>query len=88
MLAARLRRRLAEQVGPARLTDPVGRLLFVRNSRGSRNNIIMFNGADITRLFDGHIGLEATLIKNIGLEAVLIKKVDAAEQEGRSLREL
>jgi hypothetical protein len=51
---------------------------FVRNSRGSRNNIIMFTGADITQLFDGHIGLEAALIK----------KVDAAEQEGRALCEL
>ncbi len=58
--------------------DPEILYNFVRNSRGSRNNIIMFTGADITQLFDGHIGLEAALTK----------KVDAAEQEGRALCEL
>jgi hypothetical protein len=48
---------------------------FVRNSRGSRNNILLFTGADITRLFDG----------TFGLVDALTKKVDAAEQEGKPL---
>ncbi|MEU8783246.1 hypothetical protein [Streptomyces sp. NPDC048637] len=51
---------------------------FVRNARGSRNNIIMFTGQDVSQLFEGRIGL---------LDA-LTKKVDAAEQEGRALCEL
>lgn len=51
---------------------------FVRNSRGSRNNIIMFTGRDISQLFEGRIGLVDALTK----------KVDAAEQEGRALCEL
>lgn len=48
---------------------------FVRNARGSRNNIIMFTGGDITQLFEGRFGLQDALTK----------KVDAAEQEGRAL---
>lgn len=51
---------------------------FVRNSRGSRNNIIMFTGRDITQLFEG----------GFGLQDALTKKIDAAEQEGRALFEL
>lgn len=51
---------------------------FVRNSRGSRNNIIMFTGRDITLLFDG----------GFSLQDALIKKIDAAEQEGLALLEL
>ncbi|MFD4906653.1 restriction endonuclease [Kitasatospora purpeofusca] len=51
---------------------------FVRNSRGSRNNIIMFTGQDISQLFEG----------NVGLVDALTKKVDAAEQEGVALCEL
>ncbi|WP_052682146.1 restriction endonuclease [Saccharothrix sp. ST-888] len=51
---------------------------FVRNSRGSRNNIIMFTGRDVSQLFEG----------NIGLVDALTKKVDAAEQEGLALCEL
>ncbi len=51
---------------------------FVRNARGSRNNVIMFTGRDVSQLFEGRIGL---------LDA-LTKKVDAAEQEGRALCEL
>ncbi|WP_404869340.1 hypothetical protein ACI1MP_22400 [Kitasatospora griseola] len=51
---------------------------FVRNSRGSRNNIIMFTGRDVSQLFEG----------SIGLVDALTKKVDAAEQEGVALREL
>jgi Restriction endonuclease len=51
---------------------------FVHNSRGSRNNIIMITGADITQLFDG----------TFGLEDALTKKIDAAEQEGQALLEL
>jgi hypothetical protein len=51
---------------------------FVRNSRGSRNNIVMFTGRDITQLFEG----------GFGLQDALTKKIDAAEQEGRALLEL
>lgn len=51
---------------------------FVRNSRGSRNNVIMFTGQDISQLFEGRIGLVDALTK----------KVDAAEQEGQALSEL
>ncbi|MFF7094160.1 hypothetical protein ACFY9A_17430 [Streptomyces rubradiris] len=58
--------------------DPEVLDYFVRNSRGSRNNIIMFTGGDISQLFEGHIGLVDALTK----------KVDAAEQEGQALCEL
>ncbi|UGQ14287.1 hypothetical protein LO772_12250 [Yinghuangia sp. ASG 101] len=51
---------------------------FVRNSRGSRNNIVMFTGQDVSQLFDGRIGLVDALTK----------KIDAAEQEGQALCEL
>ncbi|WP_435241206.1 hypothetical protein [Streptomyces cucumeris] len=51
---------------------------FVRNSRGSRNNVVMFTGSDVAQLFEGRIGLVDALTK----------KVDAAEQEGRALCEL
>ncbi|MFD4788106.1 hypothetical protein ACFWN1_13835 [Streptomyces sp. NPDC058459] len=51
---------------------------FVHNSRGSRNNVIMFTGQDVSQLFEGRIGLVDALTK----------KVDAAEQEGRALCEL
>jgi hypothetical protein len=45
----------------------------VRTARGSRNNIILFDGRDISLLFEGSIGLID------GLTA----KIDAGEQEGR-----
>lgn len=45
----------------------------IKTARGSRNNIILFNGHDVTLLFEGIVGLVD------GLTA----KVDAAEQEGR-----
>jgi hypothetical protein len=50
----------------------------VRTARGSRNNVILFDGRDVTLLFEGAIGLED------GLTA----KIDAAEQEGRMWRPL
>jgi Restriction endonuclease len=51
---------------------------FVNTSRGSRNNVILFNGSDVTLLFEG----------SVGLEDALSAKVDAAEQEGRMWRSL
>lgn len=46
---------------------------FVKTSRGSRNNVILFNGSDVSLLFEG----------GVGLEDALTAKIDAAEQEGR-----
>jgi hypothetical protein len=46
---------------------------FINTSRGSRNNVILFNGRDVTLLFEG----------GVGLEDALTAKIDAAEQEGR-----
>lgn len=46
---------------------------FVKTSRGSRNNVILFNGSDVSLLFEG----------SVGLEDALTAKIDAAEQEGR-----
>jgi hypothetical protein len=51
---------------------------FIKTARGSRNNVILFDGRDVTLLFEG----------NIGLEDSLIAKIDAAEQEGRMWRPL
>jgi hypothetical protein len=51
---------------------------FVKTSRGSRNNVILFNGSDVSLLFEG----------NMGLEDALTAKIDAAEQEGRMWRPL
>jgi hypothetical protein len=50
----------------------------VRAARGSRNNVILFNGQDMALLFEGAFGLEDSLRA----------KVDAAEQEGRMRRPL
>ena len=46
---------------------------FINTARGSRNNVILFNGSDVSKLFEG----------NIGLEDALTAKIDTAEQEGR-----
>jgi hypothetical protein len=46
---------------------------FINTSRGSRNNVILFDGRDVSLLFEG----------GVGLEDALTAKVDAAEQEGR-----
>jgi hypothetical protein len=45
----------------------------IKTARGSRNNVILFSGRDVTLLFEG----------NVGLEDALTAKIDAAEQEGR-----
>ncbi len=45
----------------------------IRTTRGTRNNIILFDGRDISLLFEGCIGLVDALTA----------KIDAAEQEGR-----
>ncbi len=50
----------------------------VRTARGSRNNVILFDGRDIAILFEGAFGLEDALSA----------KIDAAEQEGRMWRPL
>ncbi len=50
----------------------------VRIARGTKNNIILFDGRDISLLFEG----------SIGLVDVLTAKVDAAEQEGNMWRRL
>lgn len=50
----------------------------IKTARGSRNNIVLFNGQDIALIFEG----------NIGLIDALIAKIDAAEQEGRMWRPL
>jgi hypothetical protein len=46
---------------------------FIKTSRGSRNNVMLFNGRDVSLLFEG----------GMGLEDALTAKIDAAEQEGR-----
>jgi hypothetical protein len=46
---------------------------FISTARGSRNNVILFDGRDVSRLFEG----------GMGLEDALIAKIDTAEQEGR-----
>lgn len=50
----------------------------IKTARGSRNNIILFNGRDVALLFDGSVGL---------IDA-LTAKIDAAEQEGQMWRPL
>jgi hypothetical protein len=50
----------------------------IRTARGSRNNVILFDGRDISLLFEG----------SMGLEDALAAKIDAAEQEGRMRRPL
>jgi hypothetical protein len=45
----------------------------IRTSRGSRNNVVLFDGRDVAMLFEG----------SVGLEDALTAKIDAAEQEGR-----
>jgi Restriction endonuclease len=45
----------------------------MKTARGSRNNIILFDGRDISLLFEG----------SVGLHDALTAKIDAAEQEGR-----
>jgi hypothetical protein len=50
----------------------------VRVARGTKNNIILFDGRDISLLFEG----------SIGLVDALTAKVDAAEQEGSMWRRL
>ncbi len=50
----------------------------IKTARGSRNNIILFDGRDVSLLFEG----------TVGLVDALIAKIDAAEQEGRMWRPL
>jgi len=50
----------------------------VRVARGTKNNIILFDGRDISLLFEG----------SIGLVDALTAKVDAAEQEGNMWHQL
>ncbi len=46
---------------------------FMRTARGGRNNIVLFDGRDLTLIFEGQIGLVDALTA----------KIDAAEQEGQ-----
>jgi hypothetical protein len=50
----------------------------IRTARGSRNNIVLFDGRDVAMLFEG----------SVGLVDALTAKIDAAEQEGRMWRPL
>jgi hypothetical protein len=50
----------------------------IRTARGSRNNIVLFDGRDVALLFEG----------GVGLVDALTAKIDAAEQEGRMWRPL
>lgn len=50
----------------------------IKTARGSRNNIILFDGRDVALMFDGTVGL---------IDA-LTAKIDAAEQEGLMWRPL
>ena len=45
----------------------------IKTARGSRNNVILFSGRDVSLLFED----------GFGLEDALTAKIDAAEQEGR-----